>query len=117
MSLNKVVLSGRLGKKPMVREFPNGGCVSNFSIAHDRYKGTGDNRTRVTDWHNCVARDRVAQYMCQEAMQGQKVVVMGRLVINSYRREDNQEEVKVVEIEVEDIELGRLPKATGEKST
>ena len=32
-SLNKVLLIGRLGKDPELREFPSGGKVCNFSLA------------------------------------------------------------------------------------
>lgn len=35
MSLNKVILIGRLGRDPEARYMPNGDAVCNFSVATD----------------------------------------------------------------------------------
>lgn len=111
MSINVVVLDGRLRGVPMAREWPDGGCSVNFSLAHDIFiSGKG----RVTDWHNCVAKDRVARYLCEHGVQGQVVTVKGRLIHRVYTREDTKEDVKVTEIECEEISLGRLPRGNGE---
>lgn len=114
MSLNKLVISGRLGQKPMLREFAGGGAVTNFSIAHTRHKGRGEARQTITEWYNCSLWDRPAEILCEEAMRGQVITVMGRLVTNTYEKESTKEIVKEIEIEVEGFELGRLPRASAE---
>ena len=52
-SVNKVILLGRLGKDPEVRNFQNGGKVVNFSLAtSERYKDRDGNQQEKTEWHN-----------------------------------------------------------------
>src|SRR5205085_6146739 len=54
--VNKVILVGRLGKDPEVRNLENGATVANFTMAtSETYKDktTGD-RKEITEWHNIV---------------------------------------------------------------
>lgn len=53
-SMNRVILIGRVGRKPDIRTFSSGGQVANFSLAtgekwNDRQ--TGEKKEK-TDWHN-----------------------------------------------------------------
>jgi single-strand DNA-binding protein len=56
--VNKVILIGRLGKDPEIRNFENGGMIANFSMAtSETYKDrTTGEKKEITDWHNVVAR-------------------------------------------------------------
>ena len=50
MSLNKVILIGRLGRDPEVRYMPNGEAVCNFSIAtSETWKDAQGNRQERTE--------------------------------------------------------------------
>ncbi|WP_144366034.1 single-stranded DNA-binding protein, partial [Snodgrassella communis] len=51
MSVNKVILVGRLGRDPETRYMPSGEAVTNFSIAtEERWKDkSGQPQTR-TEW-------------------------------------------------------------------
>lgn len=80
-SVNKVILVGRLGKDPEVRVFPNGGQIASASIATTekwRDKNTGENR-EVTEWHNLVFQDRLAEIAGQYLKKGSLVYVEGSL--------------------------------------
>jgi len=80
-SVNKVILVGRLGKDPEVRVFPNGGQIASASIATTekwRDKNTGENR-EVTEWHNLVFQDRLAEIAGQYLKKGSLVYVEGAL--------------------------------------
>ena len=62
MSLNKVILIGRLGRDPEIRYMPNGEAVANFSVATseswtDRNSGQRQERT---EWHNITMYRRLA---------------------------------------------------------
>ena len=53
-SLNKVLLIGRLGKDPELREFPSGGKVCNFSLAtSETWKdaNTGERQERTSHFY------------------------------------------------------------------
>lgn len=55
-SVNKVILVGRLGADPEVRNLPSGGKVVNLSVAtSERWKDkqTGEQREK-TEWHRVV---------------------------------------------------------------
>jgi single-strand DNA-binding protein len=81
-SLNKVLLIGRLGKDPELREFPSGGKVCNFSLAtSDTWKdsNTGERQER-TSWHNiAIYNDRLAEIAEQYLKKGSQVYIEGQL--------------------------------------
>ena len=54
--VNKVILVGRLGKDPEVRNLENGTTVANFTVAtSESYKDkTTGEKKEITEWHNIV---------------------------------------------------------------
>ena len=53
MSVNKVIILGRLGNDPEVRNFQNGGQVVNFRVAtSERFKDRDGNQQERTEWHS-----------------------------------------------------------------
>ena len=78
-SLNKVLLIGRLGKDPELREFPSGGKVCNFSLAtSDTWKdsNTGERQER-TSWHNiAIYNNRLAEIAEQYLKKGRTVIAI-----------------------------------------
>lgn len=80
-SVNKVILVGRLGQDPEVREFSNGGKIANVSIAtSERWtdKQTGEPKEH-TEWHRVVFNDRLADIVGQYLKKGSSVYVEGSL--------------------------------------
>lgn len=58
--INKVILLGRLGKEPEIKDV-NGTKVSNFSIATDSSYLKDGKWVTNTEWHNIVAWGRIAE--------------------------------------------------------
>lgn len=86
MSLNKVMLIGRLGRDPEVRYMPNGSPVCNFSVATsetwtDRNSGQRQERT---EWHNITLYGRVAEVAGQYLKKGSQVFLEGRIQSRKY---------------------------------
>ena len=86
MSLNKVILIGRLGRDPEVRHMPNGEAVCNFSIApsetwNDRPPGQRQERT---EWHNITLYRRMAEVAGQYLKKGSQVYIEGRIQSRKY---------------------------------
>ena len=81
-SLNKVLLIGRLGKDPELREFPSGGKVCNFSLATSetwKDSNTGERQER-TSWHNiAIFNERLAEIAEQYLRKGSQVYIEGQL--------------------------------------
>ena len=81
-SLNKVLLIGRLGKDPELREFPSGGKVCSFSLATSetwKDSNTGERQER-TNWHNiAIFNERLAEIAEQYLRKGSQVYIEGQL--------------------------------------
>ena len=86
MSLNKVILIGRLGRDPEVRYMPNGDAVCNFSVATseswtDRNSGQRQERT---EWHNISMYRRLAEIAGQYLKKGSQVYLEGKIQSRKY---------------------------------
>ena len=75
--MNKVFLVGRLTRDPELRSLPSGKPVANFVVATNEYRGGGAGER--TEYHNCVAWDRLAEVCGQFLSKGQLIDIEGRL--------------------------------------
>ena len=92
MSVNKVILVGRLGADPESRATPGGLQVSNLRVAtnHVAYDRDG-NKNESTEWHRVVFFGRQAEVCEQYLRKGSQVYVEGRLRTNKYTDRDGIE--------------------------
>lgn len=89
MSVNKVILIGRLGKDPEVRHLENGNVVANFSLAtSENYKdkNTGERREQ-TEWVNIVLWKSLAQIAEKYLKKGSLVYLEGKLQTRSWEKD------------------------------
>lgn len=87
--VNKVILIGRLGKDPEVRNLENGATVANFTMAtSETYKDktTGD-RKEITEWHNIVLWRGLADVAARYLHKGDMVYIEGKLRTRSWEKE------------------------------
>lgn len=87
--VNKVILVGRLGKDPEVRNLENGVSVANFTMAtSESYKDktTGDKK-EVTEWHNIVLWRGLAEIAAKYLHKGDMIYVEGKLRTRSWEKE------------------------------
>ena len=114
MSLNKVILIGKVGKDPDVRYFDSGNAVANFSLATNErgYKlANGTEIPERTEWHNIVANRERAQFVERYVKKGSMVYIEGKIRTRNY---DDQNGIKryVTEIHADRSEFfssGRRP--------
>ncbi len=80
-SVNKVIILGRLGKDPEVRNFQNGGKVVNFSVAtSERWKDRDGNQQEKTEWHNvAIFNEHLAGIAEKFLRKGAQVYLEGQL--------------------------------------
>lgn len=79
--VNKVIVVGNLGQDPETRYMPNGGAVTNASIATSetwKDKNSGQMQER-TEWHRVVFFNRLAEIAGEYLKKGTKVYVEGSL--------------------------------------
>ena len=73
LHLNRVELIARLGQDPDLRYTQTGQAVATFSVATDR--PTKPNGESITDWHQCVCWDKLAEFTNQYLTKGRLVSV------------------------------------------
>lgn len=106
--MNKVLLVGRLTRDPELRSLPSGKPVATFSVATNEYRGGGGERT---EYHACVAWDRLAEICGQFLSKGQLVDVEGRLQTRNWDDDAGKRHWKT-EVVVSQLEMlsGRAKK-------
>lgn len=98
MSINRVVLIGRLTRDPELRNTTTGKQVVNFSIAvDDRFNKDNTNFFNVSAWGSTA--DFVAKYLTK----GRLIAVDGRLQQRKYTTQDGQNR-DVVEIVADNVQ-------------
>lgn len=79
--VNKVILVGTLGKDPETKTFPNGGSLTQFSIATSEswIDKTSGERKEVTEWHRIVMQNKLGEIAQQYLTKGSQVYIEGSL--------------------------------------
>lgn len=92
MSVNKVILVGRLGRDPESRFTSGGQQVCNFTLATDEsFKDRAGERQKRTEWHKIVAWGKLAEICQQYLTKGTLVYVEGKLQTREWEdREGNK---------------------------
>jgi single-strand DNA-binding protein len=92
-SINKVILVGNLGRDPETRYLPEGGAVTNVSIATtDTWKDkTSGEKKEATEWHRVVFFNRLAEIAGEYLKKGSQVYVEGRLRTRKWQDKEGQE--------------------------
>lgn len=87
--VNKVILVGRLGKDPEVRNLDNGATVANFSVAtSETYKDrTTGEKKEITEWHNVVLWRGLAEVAQRYLHKGDMIYVEGKLRTRSWEKD------------------------------
>lgn len=108
MSINRVVLVGRLTRDPELRTTSTGKSVTSFSIAVDkRFKG-GDGED-TADFFRVSCWEKTAEFVANYLTKGRLVAVDGRLQSRKYTASDgtNREVVEVVAESVQGLDRPR----------
>ncbi|WP_038303210.1 single-stranded DNA-binding protein [Kingella kingae] len=85
MSLNKVILIGRLGKDPELRYMPQGDAVCNFSVAtSESWKDQQGIKQERTEWHNITMYRKTAEIAAQYLRKGNLVYLEGKIQTRKY---------------------------------
>lgn len=89
MNLNKVMLIGRLGKKPEVNYVQPDVPVARFSIAtSEYYKNKDGERVENTEWHNIVSWRNNAKFAESYLDKGMLVYIEGKLQTRKWETQE-----------------------------
>ena len=84
---------GNLGQDPETRAMPNGGAVTNITLATSetwKDKTTGQPQER-TEWHRVVFFNRLAEIAGEYLKKGSKVYIEGSLRTRKWQGQDGQD--------------------------
>lgn len=87
MSLNRIIVMGRLVRDPELRSTPTGTPVTSFTLAVDRDR-KDESGNRATDFIDVVVWKQTAEFVCKYFGKGRMAVVEGRLQIREYTDKD-----------------------------
>jgi single-strand DNA-binding protein len=90
MSVNKVILLGRLGQDPELKYTPSGAAVCNFSVATSETwtdKNSGQ-KNEKTEWHRIVVWGKLAELCNQYLSKGRQAFIEGKLQTRSWDDKD-----------------------------
>jgi single-strand DNA-binding protein len=91
-SVNKVILIGNLGRDPETRYLPDGGAVTNISVATtDTWKDKSGEKQERTEWHRVAFFGRLAEIAGEYLKKGSPVYIEGRLQTRKWQDKDGQD--------------------------
>jgi single-strand DNA-binding protein len=89
MSVNKVILVGRLGQNPELRYTPSGAAVANFSVAtNEVWNDKQGQKQERTEWHRVVVWGKLAELCNQYLQKGREAYLEGRLQTRQWQDKD-----------------------------
>lgn len=92
MSVNKVILIGRLGKDPETRYMTNGEAVTNATLAtSENWKDKSGEKQEKTEWHNLVFYRRLAEIAGEYLKKGSQIYVEGKLQTRKWQTKEGQD--------------------------
>jgi single-strand DNA-binding protein len=92
-SVNKVIIVGNLGRDPETRYNPEGGAITNISVATtDQWKDkTSGEKQERTEWHRVVFFNRLAEIAGEYLKKGSQVYVEGALRTRKWQDKEGKE--------------------------
>jgi len=92
MSVNKVILLGRLGQEPELKYTPGSSAVCNFTLATtENWTDKKGQKQEKTEWHKVVVWGKLAEICNMHLKKGKQAYVEGRLQTRSW---DDKNDVK-----------------------
>jgi single-strand DNA-binding protein len=110
--LNHIVVMGRLTRDPEMRSTGSGVQVANFTVAVDRDFSGKDGGEKETDFIDCVAWRKTAEFVQKYFAKGKMAVVSGRLQIRRWNDKDGNQR-RSAEIQVDNIYFGESKGQSG----
>lgn len=116
-NMSNVIVVGTLGKDPETKTFPNGGSLTQFSMATSESwtdKSTGEKKEQ-TEWHRIVLSNRLGEIAQQYLRKGSKVYIEGSLRTRQWTDQNGQERY-TTEIRGEQMQMLDSPRAENQSN-
>ena len=107
--INKVILMGRLTRDPELRHTGSGTPVCNFTVAISN--GYGEEQT--TDFINCIAWNKSAEFVEKYFTKGRMIIVVGRIQTRTWEGQDGKKNY-ATEVVASEVSFGESKKNSEE---
>ncbi len=112
--VNKVIIVGRLGGDPELRQTSTGQNVARFNVAtSEQWKDKNGETQERTEWHRIVVWGRLGEVCGQHLSKGRQVYLEGRLQTRSWEDQQGQKKYST-EVVAQNVQFLGSP---GEKSS
>ncbi len=89
--INKVIIVGRLGNDPEMKQIGSGQTVTRLSVAtSEQWSDKEGKKQEKTEWHRITAWGKLAEICGKHLSKGRQVYVEGRLQTNSWEDPQGQ---------------------------
>lgn len=89
LNLNKAIIAGNITRDIELRQTPSGISVASFTVAVTRSKkGTDGNYVQETDFIDCQAWDKKAEFLGRNFRKGDPVCVLGSIRKRQWKAND-----------------------------
>jgi single-strand DNA-binding protein len=106
MSVNKVILVGRLGKDVETKFMTTGDAVANASLAtSEQWKDKQGEKHEKTEWHNLVFYRRLAEIAGEYLKKGAQIYVEGKIQTRKWQDKETGADRYTTEIIVNDMKM------------
>jgi single-strand DNA-binding protein len=106
MSVNKVILVGRLGKDPETRYMTSGEAVTNVTLAtSENWKDKAGEKQEKTEWHNLVFYRRLAEVAGEYLKKGAQIYVEGKIQTRKWQDKETGKDRYTTEIIVNEMQM------------
>lgn len=106
--INKVILMGRICKELELKHTPNNTPVCAFSLAVDRDRKDA-NGNKQTDFLDCVAWGKTAEFMHSYMVKGQIIAIVGSIQTRKWTDRNGNNRVSV-EVKVDEAHFAESKK-------
>ena len=106
MNLNKAFILGNVTRDPEVRSMPNGGQVTSFGVATNRfYTSSAGEKKQEAEFHNVVCFGKLADISSRYLNKGSLVLIEGRIKTRNWVNQAGVKQYRT-EIIAEALQLG-----------
>ena len=118
MSLNKVMIIGRLGREPELKYTQSGSPVCTFSVATDEsYTDNSGQKVEKAEWHRIVVFQKAAENCSQYLGKGSLLFFAGKLDTRMLQDQQGQDRF-VTEIKAQRVQfLDRKADGSGQQES
>ena len=116
MSLNHIVLQGRMVRDPELRRTGSGVAVTSFTLAVDRDYNPKDGAEKETDFIDCNAWRNTGEFVAKNFSKGRMAIVSGRLQIRTWTDKDGNKR-RNAEVVADSVYFGDSKKSSEGNST